>query len=68
MYSLGKRRLRGDFIAMSQYLKGGYKEGGDSLFTNSHKEKRGGNRYQLLLMRLDERGFFFHIENSQSWG
>lgn len=68
MYSLGKRRLRGDFIAMSQYLKGGYKEGVDSLFTNSHMEKRRGNRYQLLLMRLDKRRIFFHTENSQSWG
>lgn len=65
MYSLGKRRLRGDLIATSQHLKVGYKEDGHSLFTKSHMEKRGGNRYKLLLVRLDKKGkIFSHIEQS----
>ncbi|GAB0203846.1 hypothetical protein GRJ2_002850200 [Grus japonensis] len=43
LFSLEKRRFRGDLITMFQYLKGGYKEDGDSLFTRSHMEKIRGN-------------------------
>ena len=49
---LDKRRLRGERIAVFQYLKGGYKEGGDSEFTRSHTEKMRGNGYKLLLGRF----------------
>ncbi|KAK4831142.1 hypothetical protein QYF61_015445 [Mycteria americana] len=42
LFSLEKRRLRGDLITMFQYLKRGYKEGGDSLFTRNHMEKTKG--------------------------
>lgn len=37
---------------MLQYLKGGYREDGDSLFRRSHMEKRRGNGYKLLLERF----------------
>ncbi|GAB0181685.1 mitochondrial enolase superfamily member 1 [Grus japonensis] len=43
LFSLEKRRLRHDLITMFQYLKGGYKEDGDCLFTRSHVEKMRGN-------------------------
>ena len=52
LFSLEKRRLRGDLITMFQYLKGGYKEGGDSLFTRSHMEKMRDNGYKLPLGRF----------------
>lgn len=40
--SLEKRRLRRDLITVFQYQKGGYMEGGCSLFTRSQMEKRQG--------------------------
>ena len=51
LFSLEKRRLRGDLLTMFQYLKSGYKEDGDCLFTRSHMEKMRGNGYKLLLGR-----------------
>ncbi|GAB0208708.1 hypothetical protein GRJ2_003336500 [Grus japonensis] len=47
LFSLEKRRLRGNLVTIFQYLKGGYKEDGDSLFTKNHMEKTRGNGYQL---------------------
>lgn len=47
MFSLEIRRLRGDLTTVSQYLKDGYKEDGDCLFTGSHREKGRGNGYVL---------------------
>ncbi|KAM9591203.1 uncharacterized protein ACIBXB_006092 [Morphnus guianensis] len=52
LFSLEKRRLRGHLITMFQYLKGGYKEDGGSLFTRNHMEKMRGNGYKLLLERF----------------
>ena len=69
LFSLEKRRLRGDLVTMVQYLKGGYKEGGDSLFTRSHMEKTRGNGCKLLLgrFRLDTRGKFFTMRTINHW-
>lgn len=52
LLSLEKRRLRGDLITTFQYLKAAHREGGDSLFTRSHREKTRGSGYKLLLGRF----------------
>jgi len=52
LFGLEKRRFRGHFITIFQYLKSGYKEDGDTYFTRSHMEKTRGNRYKLLLGRF----------------
>ncbi|GAB0187282.1 hypothetical protein GRJ2_001193500 [Grus japonensis] len=69
LFSLEKRRLRGDLITMFQYLKSGYKEDGDSLLTRRHMEKTRGNGYKLLLGRfqLDTRRKFFTMRIISHW-
>ena len=69
LFSLERRRLRGDIITMFQDLKGGYKEDGDSVFTRSHMEKTRGNGYKLLLgrVRLDTRGKYFTTKTVRHW-
>lgn len=52
LFSLEKRRLRGDLITMYYCLRGSYKEDGDSLFTRCHMEKTRGNGYKLILRRF----------------
>lgn len=47
-----EKRLRGDFINMFQYLKGAYKEAGDSYFTRRRMENTRCNGYKLLLGRF----------------
>lgn len=66
LFSLEIRRFRGDLTTVSQYLKDGYKEDGDCLFTGSHREKGRGNGYTLFLgtFQLDTRGNISQWEQS----
>jgi len=47
LFSLGKRRLRGDLTAAFQYLKGAYKKAEEGLFTKTGSDRATGNGFKL---------------------
>ncbi|KFQ33146.1 hypothetical protein N332_02120, partial [Mesitornis unicolor] len=69
LFSLEKRRLWGDLIAVFQFLKRSYRKAGEGLFTSAGGDRTSGNGFKLEenRFRLDIRKKFFTVTVVRHW-